>query len=91
MIVVSDTTPLVTLMKAGRLSILYSLFGEVRIPEAVFQKRQAMSHLRMKRISFETVIISGLSRFRIKNRLSCCKGLQDWISEKVKLSFMLMK
>jgi len=36
MIVVSDTTPLITLLKVGRLSILHSLFGEVRIPEAVF-------------------------------------------------------
>lgn len=33
MIVVSDTTPLITLMKVGRLSILNSLFGEVRIPD----------------------------------------------------------
>ena len=38
MIVVSDTTPLITLMKAGKLSILHSLFGEVRIPEAVFSE-----------------------------------------------------
>ena len=38
MIVVSDTTPLITLMKAGRLGILHLLFGEVRIPEAVFSE-----------------------------------------------------
>lgn len=38
MIVVSDTTPLITLMKAGRLSVLHSLFGEVCIPEAVFSE-----------------------------------------------------
>ncbi len=36
MIVVSDTTPLITLMKAERLDILHGLFGEVLIPEAVF-------------------------------------------------------
>ena len=36
MIVVSDTTPLITLMKAEKLDILHSLFGEVMIPEAVF-------------------------------------------------------
>ena len=36
MIVISDTTPLITLIKAGKLSILHSLFGEVMIPEAVF-------------------------------------------------------
>ena len=38
MIVVSDTTPLITLMKVGRLNILHSLFGEVCIPKAVFSE-----------------------------------------------------
>ena len=38
MIVVSDTTPLITLMKAGNLDILQSLFGEVILPEAVFSE-----------------------------------------------------
>lgn len=41
MIVVSDTTPLVTLMKADRLDILLRLFGEVLIPEAVFSELTA--------------------------------------------------
>ena len=38
MIVVSDTTPLITLMKADRLAILHKLFGEILIPEAVFSE-----------------------------------------------------
>lgn len=38
MIVVSDTTPLITLMKADKLDILHGLFGEVLIPEAVFDE-----------------------------------------------------
>ena len=36
MIVVSDTTPLISLMKADRLGLLEHLFQEVLIPEAVF-------------------------------------------------------
>ncbi len=36
MIVISDSTPLITLMKADRLDLLKSLFGEVLLPEAVF-------------------------------------------------------
>ena len=36
MIVISDSTPLITLMKAGRLDVLKELFGEVFLPEAVF-------------------------------------------------------
>lgn len=35
MIVVSDSTPLITLMKATQLKILHELFGEIIMPEAV--------------------------------------------------------
>jgi predicted nucleic acid-binding protein len=37
-IVVSDSTPLISLMKADLLDLLARLFGEVLIPEAVFQE-----------------------------------------------------
>lgn len=36
MIVVSDTTPLISLMKADSLPLLAPLFGEVLLPEAVY-------------------------------------------------------
>ena len=38
MIVVSDKTPLISLLKTGRLDTLEKLFGEVRIPDAVFEE-----------------------------------------------------
>lgn len=38
MIVVSDSTPLITLMKGMRLDILRGLFGEVLIPETVYNE-----------------------------------------------------
>lgn len=38
MIVVSDTTPLISLMKIGHLELLKKYFGEVQIPEAVFNE-----------------------------------------------------
>lgn len=38
MIVVSDTTPLISLMKLARLSLLEDLFGEVSIPETVYRE-----------------------------------------------------
>ena len=38
MIVVSDTTPLISLMKAHRLEVLHELFNEVLIPAAVFEE-----------------------------------------------------
>lgn len=38
MIVISDTTPLISLMKIGQLELLNLLFGEVQIPTAVFKE-----------------------------------------------------
>lgn len=38
MIVVSDTTPLISLMKIGQLSLIHQLFGEIQIPQAVFDE-----------------------------------------------------
>lgn len=38
MIVVSDTTPLITLLKIDKLELLKTLFGEVFIPNAVFKE-----------------------------------------------------
>lgn len=39
MIVVSDTTPLISLLKIGRIDLLESLFGKVAIPQEVFEQR----------------------------------------------------
>jgi predicted nucleic acid-binding protein len=36
MIVVADTTPLISLMKIGKLDLINKLFGEIQIPDAVF-------------------------------------------------------
>ena len=38
MIVVSDTTPLISLMKIGQLNLVNQLFGEVQIPNAVYEE-----------------------------------------------------
>lgn len=38
MIVVSDTTPLISLLKINRLDLLEKLFGKVLIPQSVFQE-----------------------------------------------------
>ena len=38
MIVVSDTTPLISLLKINRINLLKKLFGEVMIPRAVFDE-----------------------------------------------------
>lgn len=41
MIVVSDTTPIISLLKIGRLDLLEGLFGEVLIPNAVYRELTA--------------------------------------------------
>jgi len=38
MIVISDTTPVISLLKAGHLEVLQILFGIVIISEAVFRE-----------------------------------------------------
>lgn len=38
MIVVSDTTPLISLMKIEHLDLVHQLFGEIQIPEAVYSE-----------------------------------------------------
>lgn len=38
MIVVSDTTPLISLLKIDRINLLEKLFGQVLIPQAVFNE-----------------------------------------------------
>ncbi len=36
MLVISDTTPILSLIKAGRLDLLEKTFGRVLIPDAVY-------------------------------------------------------
>lgn len=38
MIVVSDATPIISFLKINRLDILGKLFGEVLLPEAVYEE-----------------------------------------------------
>ena len=46
MIIVSDTTPIISLMKVGRLDLLHQLYGEICIPEAVYNELTASSAFR---------------------------------------------
>lgn len=38
MIVISDTTPILSLLKAGKLELLQTLYGEILVPEAVYKE-----------------------------------------------------
>lgn len=54
MIVVSDTTPLISLMKADSLQLLEPLFKEVLIPEAVFAELTANPKHRQEAVQIES-------------------------------------
>ena len=43
MIVVSDTTPIISLLKINRIDLLEKLFGTVQIPQGVFNELTAKS------------------------------------------------
>ena len=38
MIVISDTTPIISLLKINHLELLNSLFGDVQIPDVVYEE-----------------------------------------------------
>ena len=61
MIVVSDSGPLISLMKAEQLDLLHSLYGEILIPEAVYSELTTNSKYydeaeEVKRCSFIRVV-----------------------------------
>ena len=59
MIVVSDTGPLISLMKAGQLELLQKLYQEILIPEAVYQELTSN-----RRYENETAVIQGCDYIR---------------------------
>ena len=54
MIVVSDTTPLISLLKINRIDLLEKLFGDVLIPQAVFDELTVDERFRLEADSDQT-------------------------------------
>ena len=48
MIVVSDTTPLISLLKINRIALLEKLFGDVLIPQAVLDELTVNERFRLE-------------------------------------------
>lgn len=63
MIVISDTTPIISLLKANHLELLEKLYGNVLIPEAVYQEL-------ISNPAYEKEMLQGLISERVK-RLFC--------------------
>lgn len=89
MIVVSDTTPLISLLKIGRLDLLEKLFGEVLIPRAVFSEltidgRFQMEAEQIKREQF--ILVKDVSHAESVSILKRATGLDQGESEAIVLT-----
>jgi len=68
MIVISDATPVISLLKIGRLDILREMYGEIVIPEAVFCELTANPAFPEEAEAVKTCPF--LRREAVKNRLA---------------------
>ena len=89
MIVVSDTTPLISLMKIGQLDLIGRLFGEVQIPETVYSElisnprfEKEAQQIKMNPFIRQVVIEDG----KAVDMLSRATGLDRGESEAIILS-----
>lgn len=89
MIVIADTTPLISLMKIGHLNLINQLFGEIQIPNTVFNElvhntRFPDESKQIQECSFiKTVIIKNIKAVELLRRST---GLDAGESEAIILS-----
>ena len=89
MIVISDTTPIITLIKINRIDLLEKLFGEVFIPEVVFRELTTNTAF-----ANEAEIVKASSFLKVKtvqnqqslSILQAVSGLDDGESEAIILA-----
>lgn len=89
MIVISDTTPIVSLIKISRIDLLEKLFGEVCIPEAVFRELTTNTIFEseaevVKNSSF--LKITPVKNLKSLGILQAASGLDDGESEAIILA-----
>lgn len=68
MIVVSDTTPLITLMKIGHLDLLEKVFGEIQIPEAVYTELTSNPRFQTEISQIQNCPFIHIQKFRMSAR-----------------------
>ena len=89
MIIISDTTPIICLMKIKRLDLLEELFGEVLIPDAVF--RELTTNVTFKEEadivkSSEFIKVSSIQNRKSLEILQAASGLDAGESEAIILA-----
>ena len=99
MIVVSDTTPLISLMKIDHLDLIHQLFGEVQIPNAVFmelvsnsrfpnESRQIREYSFIKKV--DVTDIQSVNLLRRSTGLDAGESEAIVLSDSIKSSLLLM-
>lgn len=89
MIVVSDTTPLISLLKIERLSLLERLFGEVLIPQAVFDELTLDERFRLEAEQIrqkQFISVKPVSNLESVSILKRATGLDQGESEAIVLT-----
>lgn len=89
MIIISDTTPIISLIKINRLDLLEELFGEVLIPDAVF--RELTTNVTFKEEadivkSSEFIKVSSIQNRKSLEILQAASGLDAGESEAIILA-----
>lgn len=69
MIVISNTTPIISLSAIGRLDILKSLFGKVLIAEAVYDEIKAKQQYGYNEIAFDFIEVRAIKGHMYKDFL----------------------
>jgi predicted nucleic acid-binding protein len=89
MIVVSDTTPLISLLKIQRLDLLESLFGKVLIPQAVFKELTSDERFKLEAEEIKNkdfIIVKSVKSIESVSILKRVSGLDQGESEAIVLS-----
>lgn len=89
MIVISDTTPLISLLKIGRLDLLEKLFVEVLIPQAVFDELTVDERYRLEAGQIrgrQFITVRSVQNMESANILKRATGLDQGESEAIVLS-----
>lgn len=89
MIVVSDTTPLISLLKINRLDLLKKLFGDVLIPQAVFDELTNDERFRLEADQIREkkfIVVKPVNNPESTNILKRATGLDQGESEAIVLT-----
>ena len=89
MIVVSDTTPLISLLKINRIDLLEKLFGKVLIPDAVFSELTVDERFQLEADQIrqkEFIVVKSVTNSEAASLLRRATGLDKGESEAIVLT-----